>query len=69
MKNVKTYDVVFHKDEMSTNKGWKQTLEYCKEYIRCYNGLPYSYFKEYKGGIVTIVCNETRRKVFEEEVF
>ena len=63
-----TYDIVFNSDESSGQKGFKASLEYCKDYIRTYNGTNESYFANYKGGIVEIVCNETEETVYSEEV-
>ena len=64
-----TYNVVFNNDNNSNDKGFEQTLDYCKNYIATYNGTNESYFADYKGGIVQIVCNETEEVVYEEEVF
>nr|DAI39187.1 MAG TPA: hypothetical protein [Caudoviricetes sp.] len=64
-----TYNVVFNDDNDSNDKGFEQTLDYCKNYIASYNGTNESYFADYKGGIVQIVCNETEEVVYEEEVF
>lgn len=64
----KTYDVVFNDDNSSNEKGWKQTKGYCLDYIKAYNGTDESYFEDYKGGIVQIVCNETGEVVFEDYV-
>ena len=66
-KNL-TYDVIFNDNENSNNKGFAQTLEYCKNYINTYNGTNESYFADYKGGIVQVVCNETEQIVYEEEI-
>nr|DAR62660.1 MAG TPA: hypothetical protein [Caudoviricetes sp.] len=63
-----TYNVVFNDDNNSNDKGFEQTLDYCKNYIATYNGTNESYFADYKGGIVQIVCNETEEVVYEEEV-
>ena len=63
-----TYDIYFNDDCDSNNKGMAESLEYCKEYIRENNGTSHSYFADYKGGIVSIVCNETGETVYEEEV-
>lgn len=46
----------------------KATIEYCREYIRQNNGTNESYFADYKGGMVSIVCNETGETIYEEEV-
>ncbi len=64
-----SYNVVFNDDNSSNDKGFVQTLDYCKNYIATYNGTNESYFADYKGGIVQIVCNETEEVVYEEEVF
>ncbi|WP_273084548.1 hypothetical protein [Capnocytophaga gingivalis] len=64
-----TYNVVFNDDNNSNDKGFEQTLDYCKNYIATYNGTNESYFADYKGGIVQIVCNENDEVVYEEEVF
>lgn len=64
----KTYDVVFNDDTSSNEKGWKKTKEYCLNYIEENNGTNESYFEDYKGGIVQIVCNETGQVVFEDRV-
>ncbi|ERI64276.1 hypothetical protein HMPREF1551_00515 [Capnocytophaga sp. oral taxon 863 str. F0517] len=63
-----TYNVVFNDDNNSNDKGFESTLDYCKNYIATYNGTNESYFADYKGGIVQIVCNETEEVVYEEEV-
>ena len=47
-----TYNVVFNDDNDSNDKGFEQTLDYCKNYIATYNGTNESYFADYKGGIV-----------------
>lgn len=64
----KTYDVVFNNDTASNWKGWEETKEYCLNYIEMYNGTNESYFADYKGGIVQVVCNETGEVIFEERV-
>ena len=69
MTNSKnTYDIFFNDDCNSNNKGFKETLEYCKNYISSNNGTNESYFEDYKGGSVSIVCNETKKTMFETEV-
>ena len=64
----KTYDVCFDNDNSSNNEGWHETYEYCKNYIEMYNGTNEDYFKDYKGGIVSIYCNETDEEVYSERV-
>lgn len=63
-----TYDVYFNDENDSNNKGFKYSLEDARAYIDSYNGTNESYFEDYKGGIVSIVCNETEEIVFETEV-
>ena len=65
MENL-TYDVVFNDNVNSNNKGFAETLDYCKHYIQIYNGTNESYFEDYKGGLVQIVCNETEEVAYEE---
>ena len=64
----KTYDVVFNDNTDSNSKGFAQSLEYCIDYIKRYNGTKESYFADYKGGIVSIVCNETGETILEKVV-
>lgn len=65
---MKTYDVHFNDANDSNNKGFKESFEYCKEYIEFHNGTNESYFADYKGGTVSIVCNETGEAVYEVRV-
>ena len=68
VKREYTYDVCFDDESASNNKGWKQTYDYCLSYIKMYNGTNESYFEDYKGGVVSIYCNNTQETVYEEEV-
>ena len=63
-----TYDVEFNNDENTDSKGWHCSYEECENYIRQYNGTNESYFEDYKGGTVSIRCNETEEIVFETEI-
>lgn len=63
-----TYDVVFNDDNASNRKGWHETFEYCKNYIESNNGTNNGYFADYKGGTVSIYCNETDDEVYSEIV-
>jgi len=65
---MKTYNVHFNDDQDSNDKGLKESLEYCKDYIEMHNGTNSSYFEDYKGGTVSVVCNETGETVYEEDV-
>ena len=63
---MKTYDVHFNDSTDTNSKGFKETLDYCKDYIQANNGTNDSYFKDYKGGTVSVVCNETDEEVYSE---
>ena len=65
---METYDIYFNDENNSNNKGWHASLDECKEYIKTYNGTNESYFADYKGGVVTIVCNETGDNVYFEDI-
>ncbi|RGN96753.1 hypothetical protein DXB37_03725 [Bacteroides uniformis] len=62
---MKTYDIYFNDSSDSNNKGFASTLDYCMDYINTYNGTDESFFADYKGGTVSIVCNETGETVYE----
>lgn len=66
--NSLTYDVYFNDESNSNNKGFKESLDFCKDYIETWNGTTESYFGLYKGGSVSISCNETEETVFETEI-
>lgn len=63
-----TYDVVFSKDLYCDSKGMDATREECIDYIKMNNGTKDSYFEDYVGGTVSVVCNETDEVVYKEEV-
>lgn len=65
---MKTYNIHFNDSENSNDKGFKVTLEEARSYITKFNGTNESYFSDYKGGIVSIVDNETGEHVYEEEI-
>lgn len=64
----KTYDVVFNDDENSNSKGFTVDPYSAIAYIQANNGTNFSYFADYKGGTVSVVCNETGETVYEEGV-
>lgn len=66
---MKTYDVVFHDDLTSNSKGFEISEDDAINYIESNNGTNESYFEDYKGGVVQIVCNETEDIIFETEVY
>lgn len=59
-----TYDIRFADDSDSNSKGFKCSLSFCINYVETYNGTSESYFADYKGGTVSIVCNETGEEVY-----
>jgi len=65
---MKTYDVQFNDENNSNSKGFEMTIEEAKSYIESNNGTNNSYFADYKGGTVSIVCNQDSETVYEEEV-
>jgi len=69
MKTKKlTYDVHFNDETDSNSKGFEADFDYCKNYIEQNNGTNNSYFEDYKGGTVSIVCRETGETIYETEV-
>lgn len=64
-----TFDVAFNDDTSSDSKGLiNATYEECLNYIKHYNGTDESYFKDYKGGSVSIVRNETGDTLYTEDI-
>ena len=59
----KTFDLIFNDENNSKNKGFAESLEYCRNYIRHNAGTDFSYFEDYKNGTVSIYCNETGETV------
>ena len=65
---MRTYNVVFHNDQDSNDKGFSLSKEDAIAYVDLNNGTNESYFKDYKGGVVQVVCNENEEVVYETEV-
>lgn len=65
---MNTFDIIFNNNESSDCKGFKATFEYCMDYISMHNGTNESYFADYKGGTVDVVCNETGEPYFSDSV-
>jgi len=63
-----TYDVVFNDEDTNDCHGWNASIEYCKHYIETTNGTNESYFEDYKGGSVSIVCNETGEVMYKTAI-
>jgi len=64
-----TYDIRFQSNDSSMNKGFRFSLEQAENYISIRNSTNNSYFEDFKGGMVQIVCNETEEVIFETEIF
>lgn len=64
-----TYNIHFNDTENSNDKGLNSSFDYCMNYIQNYNGTDVSYFKDYKGGEVSIVCNETEEVIYSEPIY
>jgi hypothetical protein len=64
-----TYDIFFQSNDSSMNKCFRFTLEQAANYISMHNGTNHSYFQDFKGGLVQVVCNETEEVIFETEIF
>lgn len=61
-----TYDIVFNSEESSNNKGFEITEKKAREWIKQkHQG---SYFEDYKGGTVSIICNQTQEVIYQEEI-
>lgn len=65
---MKTYDIIFSNETEDNAKGFAETLQYCIDYIKSSNGTNESYFADYKGGTVSVVCNETGETAYTETV-
>lgn len=63
-----TYDIHFNDATDGNSEGFSLSYEEALDYIEMYNGTNDGYFADYKGGTVSIVCNETGETVFEEKI-
>ena len=68
MENKLTYDVQFNDDYNSNNKGFNESIEYCMDWINANRNDNSTYFGDYRGGTVSIVCNETGEYVYNENI-
>lgn len=66
--DMKTYNIVFNDNQNSNDKGFTLSLEDAKNYIEKNNGTNESYFADYSGGTVSIICNETGETEYETEI-
>jgi hypothetical protein len=65
---MKTYNIFFNNNDNSNDMGFKESLDYCNNFIEMHNGSNHSYFADYKGDTVSVICNETGESEFETEV-
>lgn len=65
---MKTYDVHFNDSNDSSNKGFSLSIEECRNWIDDNKNDKSTYFGDYVGGMVSIVCNETGEQVYSEEI-
>jgi len=63
-----TYDIHFNDSENSNSLGFAKSFTECESYIKMHNGTDHSYFADYKGGEVSIVCNETGESIKEVKI-
>lgn len=68
VEDIRTFDVIFNSDTDSNEKGMAVTIDEARKYISQYNGTNESYFADYKGGTVSVVCNMTGEVVYTENV-
>lgn len=68
MEAKKTYDVVFSDGSDSNNKGFKSSYEECISWIESNRNDNSTYFGDYKGGEVSVVCNETGEEMYNETI-
>lgn len=66
LNNMKTYDIVFNDTENSNNKGFAISAEEAKAWIE--SNKDSGYFVDYRGGTVSIICNETGEEVYSEKI-
>ncbi|GAE15803.1 hypothetical protein JCM6292_2138 [Bacteroides pyogenes JCM 6292] len=65
---MKTYDVVFNDSFDSNSKNIHGTEQECRDWIDNNRNDKSTYFGDYVGGTVSIVCEETGETVYEETI-
>lgn len=63
-----TYDVVFNDDQDSNNVGINGSYSECMAWIENNRGDASSYFGDYKGGTVSVYCEELEEYVYTESI-
>lgn len=65
---MKTYDVVFNDSHSSDSKNIHGTIEECMIWIKNNRNDKSTYFGDYVGGTVSIICEQSGETVYEEEI-
>lgn len=65
---MKTYDIYFNDSENSSNKGFSLTKEEAISYAERLLVTGDSYVSDYKGGVISVECNETGDTVWERAI-
>jgi hypothetical protein len=65
---MKTYDVHFDDNDNSNSEGFEMTFQDAVSYITRHNGTNHSYFADYKGGIISVVCNQNEKTVYQQKI-
>lgn len=60
-----TYDVQFHNENYSNSKGFEMTFQQALDYINNADRTT-SYWPDYRGGVVQIVCNQTGQTTYTQ---
>lgn len=63
-----TYDVIFNDECESNSKGIHGTYEECMNWIEFNRNDKSTYFGDYLGGTVSIVCEQTGDYVYNEDI-
>ena len=63
-----SYDIQFNDETDSNNKGFSISMSEAKNWIEANKSDETTYFGDYKGGTVSIICNETGSVIFEENI-
>lgn len=66
--NEKKYDVIFNDDTSSNSKLINSSFADCMNWINANKNDESTYFGDYKGGTVSIVCLQTDETVYEENI-
>lgn len=68
INNDHRFDVFFNDSENSNSLGFRESFDYCLNYIKTYNGSNHSYFADYKGGTVSIYDVDIEEEVYIDNV-